>query len=213
MQCQNLASFPASDLPEVNWREIFLQIHVFTSPFDTFHFLSDISDTCSAWYILYPREHFLQNSCLEDHKYLIRTCGLSCLTERQFNPEPHSKLKPECKTAKKSITVILPLLRLLSQRDSWSEGNCILELQMDFSASIYPSIHHFWNSFVLLVSKVFCDNENHNLLNNNILSTILRFCMLTLLPDNFLKGLIVFMSLEIINKHSLFILFKPFTIL
>lgn len=104
-------------------------------------------------------------------------------------------------------------VRLLSQRDSWSEGNCILELQMDFSASIYPSIHHFRNSFVLLVSKVFCDNENHNLLNNNILSTILRFCMLTLLPDNFLKGLIVFMSLEIINKHSLFILFKPFTIL
>lgn len=36
--------------------------------------------------------------------------------------------------------------------------------------------------------------------------------MLTLLPDNFFKGLIVYVSLEIMNKH-LFILFKPFTIL
>lgn len=52
-----------------------------------------------------------------------------------------------------------------SQTASWTEGHKILELQMDFSASIYPSIHHFWNSFVLLVSKVFCDKIFcHNLL-------------------------------------------------
>lgn len=157
-QSQNQASFPASDLPELNWREIFLQIHVFTSPFDTIHFLSDISDTCSAWHILYPQEPFLQNFCVEYHKHFIRICGPLYLSERQCNPESHSKLNPECKTAKKSITVVL------SQRASWTEGHNILELQMDFAASIYPSILHFWNSFVLLVSKVFCDNETHNLL-------------------------------------------------
>lgn len=37
--------------------------------------------------------------------------------------------------------------------------------------------------------------------------------MFTVLPDNFLKGLIVFVSLEKINKHILFFLFKPFTVL
>lgn len=107
IHCQNLASFPARDLPELNWREIFLQIHAFTSQFDSFHFPSDISDTCSAWHILYPEEPFLQNFCVEYHKHFIRTCGLLCLFERQCNPELHSKLKPECKTAQKSITVIL----------------------------------------------------------------------------------------------------------
>jgi len=140
MQCQNLASFPANNLLELGWREIFLHIHVHTSSLDALHLLEqyDISDSCSASHPLYPHETFLQNFCPENHKHFTRTCGLSCLTERQHNPEPCSQQKRVCKNSKKSLTVILRLLYLLSLRAPWTEGHHVLQAQMDFSASIYP---------------------------------------------------------------------------
>lgn len=137
MQCQNLSSFPANNLLEWSWREIFLYIHV--PPLDAFHFLEqyDISDFCSACHPLYPKKTFLQNFSLENHKHFIRTCGLSCLPERQCSPERCSQQKPVCKNSK-SITVILPLLCFHSLRTPWTEGHHVVQLQMDYSASIYP---------------------------------------------------------------------------
>lgn len=148
MQCQNLASFPANDLLELSWSEIFLHIHVYTSLLDAFHFLEqhDFSDSCSACHPLYPQETFPQIFHLENHKHFIRTCDLSCSTERQCNPDPCSLQKPVCKNSK-SIVMILPLLYLLSLKAPWTEGHHVLQLQMDFSTAIYPSLLELICSF------------------------------------------------------------------